>query len=90
MGVPGCDNPISITGPKYKQIRFTGITWTCQITENFSLPKTTIKDIKRIEQYEGIVVYVVGYKKTATKYYVSTTSSNVGAYRQVKMKFRKV
>jgi hypothetical protein len=83
------DNPVTITGPHYKRIRFRGITWMCEIGENFVLPKSTIKDIKRLEQHEGIVVYVVGYKKTAIKRYVSTTTSSTSSHRLVKMKFRK-
>ena len=83
------DNPVTVVGPKYKKITFTGISWTCSIAENLSVPKMTVKDIKRLEQDEGIVVYVVGYKQTATKYYVSTTVSNTGSNRFVKMKFRR-
>jgi len=81
------DNTVSITGPKYKRIRFKGITWMCTIAENFSLPKTAIKDIKELEQHEGIVVYVVGYRNAST--YVSTSTSNVGSIRKVVMKFKK-
>lgn len=80
-------NPVTITGPKYKKIRFKGITWMCTIAETFSLPKIAIKAIKKIEQHEGIVVYVVGYRNVST--YLSTTSSNVGSFRKVVMKFKK-
>jgi len=80
-------NPATITGPKYKRIRFKGITWMCEIAENFSLPKTAIKAIKKLEQHEGIVVYVVGYRNAST--YISTSSTNSGSIRRVIMKFRK-
>jgi len=80
-------NPVTITGPKYKRIRFKSITWMCTIAETFSLPKTAIKAIKKLEQHEGIVVYVVGYRNAST--YISTSSINVGSIRKVVMKFRK-
>jgi hypothetical protein len=81
------DNPVTISGPKHKRIRFKGITWTCEIAENFSLPKTAIKAIKRLEQHEGIVVYVVGYRTAST--YLSTSTVNAGSIRKVIMKFKK-
>ena len=80
-------NPATITGPKYKRIRFKGITWMCEIAENFSLPKTALKAIKKLEQHEGIVVYVVGYRSAST--YISTSSTNAGSIRKVTMKFKK-
>jgi hypothetical protein len=80
-------NSVAITGPKYKRIRFKGITWTCEIAESFSLPKTAIKAIKKLEQHEGIVVYVVGYRSAST--YISTSSTNSGSIRKVVMKFKK-
>jgi hypothetical protein len=81
------DNPVTITGPKHKRIRFKGITWMCTIAENFTLPKTAIKAIKGIEQHEGTVAYVVGYRNAST--YISTTTSNSGSIRKVVMKFKK-
>ena len=81
------DNPVTIVGPRYKRIRFKGITWMCTIAENFSLPKTAIKAIKGLEQHEGIVVYVVGYRSAST--YVSTSTVNAGSIRKVIMKFKK-
>ena len=81
------DNTVSITGPKYKRIRFKGITWMCTIAENLSLPKTAIKDIKGLEQHEGIVMYVVGYRNAST--YISTSSTNAGSIRRIMMRFKK-
>lgn len=73
-------NPATIAGPKYKRIRFRGITWMCEITESLALPKTAIKGVKRLEQHEGIVVYVVGYRWAST--YISTKTMNVGSIRK--------
>jgi hypothetical protein len=81
------DNTVTIAGPKHKRIRFKGITWMCEIAENFSLPKTAIKAIKGLEQHEGIVVYVIGYRTSST--YVSTSTVNAGSIRKVIMKFKK-
>ena len=83
------DNPVTVTGPKYKQITFNAIEWMCSIAENFTVPKITVRDIKRLEQHEGVVVYVIGHKQTAIKHYVSTTVSNTATYRFIKMKFRR-
>ncbi len=80
-------NPVTITGPKYKRIRFNGVFWWCTTAEIFSLPKIAIKDIKRIEKFEGYVAYVVGYRNASI--YLSTTTSNVGSIKQVVMKFKK-
>jgi hypothetical protein len=38
---------ITVAGNKFRQIRFTGVFWTCTINETFSLPKTAIKDVKK-------------------------------------------
>jgi len=80
-------NPVTITGPRYKRIRFKGISWMCEIGESLALPKTAIKGVKRLEQHEGIVVYVVGYRLAST--YISTKTVNVGSIRKVIMKFKK-
>lgn len=80
-------NSVAIAGPKYKRIRFKGITWMCTIAESLALPKTAIKGIKRLEQHEGDVVYVVGYRFAST--YISTKTVNAGSIRKVVMKFKK-
>ncbi|MGB7069716.1 MAG: hypothetical protein WBD22_09500 [Pyrinomonadaceae bacterium] len=80
-------NPVNINGSKFKKIRFEGVVWTCQIREEFTLPRTAIKDIENISQFEGIVEIVVGYRNASR--YRSTYYYDVGSIRKVVMKFRK-
>ena len=80
-------DPVAVTGPKFKQIAFTGVYWTCTIAETFSLPNTAIKDIKKTGQFEGHVTYVVGYRNAST--YLGTYSYDVGNIRKVVMQFRR-
>lgn len=80
-------NTVVVSGKKFKKIKFNSITWTCTITQNISLPNIAIKGIKKLSQFEGIVEYVIGYRKTSS--YISTTWWNSGSYRIVRMKFKK-
>jgi hypothetical protein len=80
-------NPVPVAGNKFKQIRFTGVFWTCTIAEVFSLPKTAIKDIKKTGQFEGVVTYVVGYRTASV--YLGTYYYDVGNIRKVVMQFRR-
>ena len=80
-------NTISVSGSKFKLIKFESVFWTCTIVENFSLPKTAIKGIKQISQFEGIVEYVIGRRKASL--YITTTSTSAGGFKWIKMKFRK-
>jgi hypothetical protein len=79
---------ITVTGSRFKKIRFRGVYWTCQINEILSLPKFIIKDIKRIKQYEGIVEYVVGYRNPPAKF-LGSYSVNSSTVRSVVMVFRR-
>jgi hypothetical protein len=81
-------NTITVTGPKYKEIVFRSVFWTCTIPF-VSNPTTRIKAVKNIGQFEGVVDYVVGYVDptlTGSKY-LGTTAFNCGARRCVRMKF---
>ena len=80
-------NPVTITGPKYKKIVFQAVTWTCQIAENFSVPKTAIKDIKKIEQFEGVVAYVVGHRTASP--FIAAYTYTAGSTQKVVMAFRR-
>lgn len=79
-------NTITVTGPKYKEIVFKSVFWTCTIPQ-VNLPTTRIKAVKKIGQFEGVVDYVVGYAGPVSKY-VSTTATNISATkRRIRMKF---
>ncbi|HYO90771.1 MAG TPA: hypothetical protein VEQ40_04015 [Pyrinomonadaceae bacterium] len=81
-------NTITVNGNRFKRIRLKGIYWKCAITENITVPKIAVRDVKRIKQYEGIVEYVVGYKYN-WQYLTTYTFNSSSTVRQVVMKFRK-
>ena len=83
----GSGNTITVAGNKFRQIRFSGINWTCSITHNINVPRTAIKDIKGIGQFEGVVTYVVGYRTASV--YLGSYSYNVGSIQKVVMWFKK-
>jgi hypothetical protein len=45
------DEPVAVTGDKFKQITFRSIPWGCTIAEKFSLPGGAIIDIKKTDQF---------------------------------------
>jgi hypothetical protein len=79
--------PVSVKGAKFKKIRFADVFWTCSIRHALALPKTAIKDVKRLGQFEGVVEYVVGYRKASR--YISTYAYPAGSNWKVVMKFEK-
>jgi hypothetical protein len=83
----GSGEPVTVTGPNYKSVRFTGVNWMCTIGENFSVPTTTIKQIKSLGQFEGIVEYVIGYKKASK--YAGNYFYDVGSIRKVVVRFKR-
>ncbi len=81
-------NTIVIAGSKYTEVRFDSVFWTCSIAQNFALPKTAIKDIKRTGQFEGVVTYVIG--RRASSHYISNYSYDSGTgFRTIVIKFKK-
>jgi hypothetical protein len=81
-------NTIIVAGSKFTQVRFDGVFWTCAIAQNFVLPRTAIKGIKRTGQFEGVVSYVIG--RRASSHYISNYSYDSGpGYRTIVIKYRK-
>jgi hypothetical protein len=81
-------NTITVAGSKFTQVRFDSVFWTCTIAQNFVLPRTAIKGIKRTGQFEGVVSYVIG--RRASSHYISNYSYNSGpGYRTIVIKYRK-
>lgn len=78
---------LRIKGKYFKRIALKGITWDCEITEKFSAKTSTIMGIKNVEQFEGYVTYVIGYRTKAK--YVSTEVTGTGSSRKIILKFRK-
>lgn len=81
------EKPLRISGKYFKTINFKSVFWTCKISESLRAATTTIMDVKNIEQFEGYVVYAIGYR-TKLKY-VSTTETKVGRRLKVVMKFKR-
>lgn len=79
--------PVTVRGGKFRKIRFDGVVWTCRIQELLTLPRSAVKDVENLEQFEGIIEYVVGYRGSAR--YITTYHYDVGSIRKVVMKFRK-
>lgn len=80
-------DPVTVAGSKFRQIRLDIVFWTCEIDENFSLPRTAIKGIGKTSQFEGVVSYVVGYRNASK--FVSAYSYDAGSIKKVVMRFKK-
>ena len=81
-------NTINVAGSKFTEVTFPSVFWMCTIAENFHLPKTAIKGIKRTGQFEGVVSYVIG--RRASSHYISNYSYNSGpGYRSIVIKYKK-
>ena len=81
------DRPITIAGARFKQIRFDSVVWTCEIAEAFALPRRAIKGIARTGQFEGVISYVVGYRRASR--FAGYYSYDAGRYLKIVLKFRK-
>jgi hypothetical protein len=80
------EKKLRIKGNVFKSIVLRGINWTCRIRENFSAPTSTIMGIKNVEQFEGQVEYVIGYRDKSK--FVSSYVYGVGSSKVV-LKFKK-
>ena len=80
-------DPGTVNGPRFRQIRFTGVYWTCSIAQNFFVPDVAIKGLKKTGQFEGVVTYVVGFRSGSI--YLGTYYYDVGSIRKVVMRFRR-
>ncbi|MFM9905939.1 MAG: hypothetical protein ACKVQJ_15360 [Pyrinomonadaceae bacterium] len=80
-------DPVHIKGKYFKEVRFTGVNWTCKISENFSAATTTVTGVAQTEQFEGYVTYIVGYR-TKSKY-IGQSSTTSGGIRRIVLKFKR-
>jgi hypothetical protein len=81
-------NTIVVAGSKFTEVRFDSVNWFCTIAQNFHLPKTAIKGIKRTGQFEGVISYVIG--RRASSHYLINYSYNSGpGYRSIVIKYKK-
>jgi len=81
------DELITIAGSKFRQITFSNVGWTCVSANNvLIIPGRKIKGLKMIQQFEGKVSLVVGYRSNVS--YKGSYTYNSGNYKYVVMKFR--
>lgn len=83
----GSEDILRIRGPYYKSVFFKGVMWTCSILENFRTKTTNIGAPRNIEQFEGHVEYIVGYRRKGS--YVGTTKTVSKGKTKIVVKFRK-
>jgi hypothetical protein len=83
----GSGQTITIAGAKFKEIRFSGVVWTCSIEEIFNVPKQAIKGIASTGQFEGVITYVVGAGSSSQ--FIDSYSYDAGSTRKIVMRFRK-
>ena len=83
----GSGLPVTVTGDRFKRVRFEGVVWTCSIEEIFVVPRQAIKDVKSTGQFEGIIEYVVGYGGASR--YLDTYTYDAGAVRKIVLRFQK-
>ena len=83
----GEDKAIHIKGPHYKSVYFKSVIWTCNIVEKLKASTSNIAAVRNIEQFEGYVNYIVGYKKRGS--YVGTTKTTHGGRTKIVVKFKR-
>lgn len=76
-----------INGNKYKKITFSNVYWQCLSANNVQIiPGRKIMGLKMIQQFEGKISLVIGFRKNvklkSTYFYYS------GNYKYVVMKFK--
>ena len=79
--------PVAVKGAKFRVIKFRNIGWMCDIREAFTLPRRAVKDIKKLEQFEGYITYVVGYGAAAR--FRGAYSYDAGPYTKIVLRFRR-
>jgi hypothetical protein len=80
------DNPVYVAGAKFTQVLFSGLYWTCTIPRIRTV-RPIIKDFKSVEQFEGVVGYVIG--RRFSSHYLTTQlfAPCTPGYRCVRVKF---
>lgn len=75
---------ISVTGNRWRVVRFSITSWNCTIWNNFTLPKPRIKDIENIGQFEGVITYAIGRQNGN---YLGMTVTNFPINKRYRFKF---
>jgi len=83
----GGEKTLHIKGPYYKSVYFKSVSWMCDIAEKLKASTSNIAAVRNIEQFEGYVDYVIGYKKRGS--YVGTTKTTEGGRTRIVVKFKR-
>lgn len=83
----GQEKILRLRGPYYKAVSFRGIMWTCIIREDFRTKTTNIAVPRNIEQFEGHVEYIIGYRRRGS--YIGTTKTVSNGKTKIVVKFRR-
>ncbi len=81
------DKNLRIAGKYFKSVYFKSVMWTCRIAESLKSSSSNISAVRNIEQFEGYVNYIIGYKKKGS--YVGTTASTAGKQTKIIVKFKR-
>jgi|GEM_PF-4083176 len=80
------DLPIHVNGGHWTKIQFRGVDVFCSIPQYFSLPRPAVKDIKKTEQFEGQISFVIG--RSAVSHFISIKVKKIFRYTLVRLKFK--
>jgi hypothetical protein len=75
---------ISVAGNRWRVVRFSIASWNCSIWNNLTLPKTRIKAVKNIGQFEGVITYAIGRQNGN---YLGMTVTNFPINKRYRFKF---
>lgn len=78
------DAPLSVKGCRFLRIHFRGVIWTCTINQSGMRKRWLIQDIKKSEQFEGDIEYIIGLKCASKKYKTYDYSNQSFYYRIIR------
>ncbi len=81
----GSGNPIVVGGNRWTDVKFQSMDWTCSSATSFALPKTVLRDIKLIGQFEGQIEYGIGRHNG---HYLGQTIATIGSQKRVTLKYK--
>jgi len=81
----GSGNPISVAGNRWTAVKLTNMAWMCSTQTVISVPRTRIKAIRRISQFEGAIEYVIGRRNGPAPL---MTSATIGGQKRIRFRFR--
>jgi hypothetical protein len=82
----GSGATIIVAGKQWTQVKFEQMNWMCSTRQFLTLPKTAIKAVKNIGQFEGQIVYVIG--RSQASHFISAKAAKTNGFTFIKIKFR--